>query len=60
MEKETKKSLSVQVNEQMYQQLLDLAAEYGANIATVIRMIVVDYLKRYKKFGTVMDRKEEK
>lgn len=59
MEKETKKSLSVQVNEQMYQQLLDLAAEYGANIATVIRMIVVDYLKRYKKFGTVMDRKEE-
>lgn len=58
MEKD-KKSLSVQVNDRIYQQLSDLSAEYGASIATVIRMIIVDYLKRYKNYSVISEEGKE-
>lgn len=45
-----KKIIGVQLNSELYQALQDLAAEYGGNISTTIRMILLDYLKRYKGF----------
>ena len=45
-----KTSLSVQVNDELYNALKNLCSEYGVTIATLIRMILVDYMKRYKNY----------
>jgi len=56
--KVSKKTVGVPLSEPLYQALEELCGDYGASIATVIRMIVVDYLKRYKKYP-LTERKEE-
>ena len=53
-----KKTIGLPLNEDIYKALEQLSADYGASIATVCRMIIVDYLKRYK--GNLLSRKEEK
>lgn len=55
-----KKTVGVPLSESLYEALLDVCADYGANIATVIRMIIVDYMKRYKNYSIISERKEEK
>ncbi len=45
-----KKIIGFQIDDQLYEALLDLAAENGTSISSVIRMITLDYLKRYKGF----------
>ena len=51
MKADSKKIVGVQLNSDLYEALQDLAAEYGGNISTTIRMIILDYLKRYKGFN---------
>ncbi len=53
-----KKTIGLPLNEDIYKALEQLSADYGASIATVCRMIIVDYLKRYK--GNLLERKEDK
>ena len=45
-----KKIVGFQLDDQLYEALLDLAAENGTSVSSVIRMITLDYLKRYKGF----------
>lgn len=52
-----RKNLSLQINQDLYYELLDLASEYGCGITSVIRMIVEDYLNRYKRNDSI-NRKE--
>ena len=54
----SKKIIGVQVDVEMENEILDLAAEFGTNISSVIRMILLDYLKRYKNYKPT--RKERK
>jgi len=59
--KEVKKTVGVPLSESLYEALEELCADYGASIATVIRMIIVDYMKRYKNYSLINmeERKEE-
>lgn len=54
-----KKTVGVPLSESLYEALQDLCSEYGANTATVIRMIIVDYMRRYKNYSIISERKEE-
>lgn len=46
-----RKTIGVQFDEHTVEALINEAAEYGTTISGVIRMIILDYLKRYRKFG---------
>lgn len=50
-ENKEKKIIGVQVNDDLYQALLEVAAENGTSVSGAIRMIALDYLKRYKNFN---------
>ena len=47
---EGKRIIGFQVDEELNNALVDLAAEYGLNVSGVVRMVALDYLKRYKGF----------
>lgn len=47
---EAKKIVGVQLPEDLYKATLDLAAENGTTISSAIRMVLIDYLKRYKGY----------
>lgn len=53
-----KKIIGIQIDKEVESELLDLASEYGSNLSGVVRMILLDYLKRYKGFRPT--RKERK
>lgn len=57
-ETKDKKIIGVQVDVELEDAILDLAAEYGTDKSSVIRMILIDYLKRCK--GYKPTRKERK
>lgn len=57
---EEKKIVGVPLSKSLYEALVDLSADYGASIATVIRMIIVDYMKRYKNYSVMQNRKEDR
>lgn len=51
-QKEQKKMVALEMPESTYKELKALEAEYGGiGISGIIRMIIVDYLKRYTKKG---------
>ena len=58
---EPKKTVGVILSESIYDTLQEMSADYGASVSTVIRMIVVDYIKRYKNYSliNVEERKDE-
>lgn len=58
---EPKKTVGVILSESIYDTLQEMSADYGASVSTVIRMIVVDYIKRYKNYSVINieERKEE-
>lgn len=45
-----KKIVGVQISDELHEALIDLAAEYGTSISGVIRLVTLDYLKRYKGY----------
>lgn len=49
-QKQKKKIIGVQVSDDLYAALVDLSAEYGTSISSVIRLVTLDYLKRYKGY----------
>lgn len=49
-QKQKKKIIGVQVSDDLYTALVDLSAEYGTSISSVIRLVTLDYLKRYKGY----------
>lgn len=53
-----KKIIGFQIETDIEDALLDMASEYGSNLSGVVRMILLDYLKRYKGFKPT--RKERK
>ncbi len=58
---EPKKTVGVILSESIYDTLQEMSADYGASVSTVIRMIVVDYIKRYKNYSLINmeERKDE-
>lgn len=58
---EPKKTVGVILSESIYDTLQEMSSDYGASVSTVIRMIVVDYIKRYKNYSliNVEERKDE-
>lgn len=58
---EPKKTVGVILSESIYDTLQEMSSDYGASVSTVIRMIVVDYIKRYKNYSLINaeERKEE-
>lgn len=45
-----KKIIGIQVDKSLEAALLDVASEYGSNLSGVVRMILIDYLRRYKGY----------
>lgn len=45
-----KKMLTVEMDEDLYNALKNLSVEYGVGISGTCRMIVLDYLRRYKNY----------
>ena len=58
---EPKKTVGVILSESIYDTLQEMSSDYGASVSTVIRMIVVDYIKRYKNYSLINmeERKDE-
>ena len=58
MEEKKKKIIGFQIEDDLNNALEELSLEYGVSISGVIRMIILDYLRRYKDFN-LKDRKEK-
>ncbi len=52
-----KKIIGLQVEEELNQALVNLAAELGVSVSGAIRMVLIDYLRRYKGFTRKEDNK---
>lgn len=48
--REGKRMIALEVDEELYDAIQDLARDHGVGVSGVIRMVMLDYLKRYKNF----------
>lgn len=48
--REGKKMLTIEVDDSLWDALKNLSNEYGVGISTASRMVLIDYLKRYKNY----------
>ena len=42
--------IALEVDEELYGAIQELARDHGVGVSGVIRMVMLDYLKRYKNF----------
>ena len=45
--REGKRMIALEVDEALYDSLVELTRDYGVGLSGVIRMVLIDYLKRY-------------
>ena len=45
--REGKRMIALEVDEGLYDSLVELTRDYGVGLSGVIRMVLIDYLKRY-------------
>lgn len=48
--REGKEMIAVEMDTELHKALLELSADYGISVSGVVRMIAIDYLKRYKGY----------
>ena len=49
--REGKKMIALEVDENLYDAIFELALDHGVGVSGVIRMVMIDYLKRYKNYN---------
>lgn len=49
-EDKKKKIIGVQVDDDLNEALINLSAELGVSLSGAIRMVLIDYLRRYKGY----------
>ena len=47
-----KRMIALEVDENLYKAITELALDHGVGVSGVIRMVMLDYLKRYKNYKT--------
>lgn len=55
--REGKRMIALEVDEELYNSLIELTRDYGVGLSGVVRMVLIDYLKRYTGY---LPRKEQK
>lgn len=46
-----KKMIALEVDDSLYSAIFDLSLDHGVSVSGVIRMVMLDYLKRYKNYN---------
>ena len=49
--REGKKMIALEVDESLYDAIYNLALDHGLGVSGVIRMVMLDYLKRYTNYN---------
>ena len=56
--REGKKMIALEMDESLYDAVKNLAFEQGQNTSSAIRMVLIDYLRRYKGYKPIKTRKD--
>ena len=56
--REGKRMIALEVDESLHNAILDLAFEQGQSVSSAIRMVLIDYLRRYKGYKPIKTRKD--
>lgn len=56
--REGKKMIALEMDESLYDAVKELAFEQGQTTSSAIRMVLIDYLRRYKGYKPIKTRKD--
>ena len=56
--REGKKMIALEMDESLYNAIKELAFEQGQTTSSAIRMVLIDYLRRYKGYKPIKTRKD--
>ena len=48
--REGKRMIALEVDDSLYEAIFNLSLDHGVGVSGVIRMVMIDYLKRYKNY----------
>ena len=56
--REGKKMIALEMDENLYNAVKELAFEQGQSTSSAVRMVLIDYLRRYKGYKPIRTRKD--
>ena len=56
--REGKKMIALEMDENLYNAVKELAFEQGQSTSSAVRMVLIDYLRRYKGYKPTRTRKD--